>query len=243
MVFLPRAFSSGSRRRTKDCRWSPATSSVGSPRESAYAVHCPTSRAWHGESRPHRICDRAARGMFCWYRRSPGKIDRILCAGDLMVGCDVHQPHAACASRRFRGGMWWVRARLVSEIDEPGLSLDTIHDQIDSAEVEFDIEQAAGNRRLPAAGAPDASPRRSQQRRHRVRSHFAQRPGRCRLVPRWLSRFSSRGLSAQPGRQNRRVPLTPSAPGRFRRRRELPVPLPHLDRSVRPFGSSASSSS
>ena len=45
---------------------------------------------------------------------------------------------------RFNGGMWWVRARLVTKIDEPGLSLDTIRNQIDSGEVDFDIEQAAG---------------------------------------------------------------------------------------------------
>lgn len=45
---------------------------------------------------------------------------------------------------RFSGGIWWVRARLVTKIDEPGLSLDTIRNQIDSGEIAFDIEQAAG---------------------------------------------------------------------------------------------------
>lgn len=45
---------------------------------------------------------------------------------------------------RFNGGLWWVRARLVTEIDTTGLSLDTIAHQIDSSGVEFDIEQAAG---------------------------------------------------------------------------------------------------
>jgi len=45
---------------------------------------------------------------------------------------------------RFKGGLWWVRARLVSDIDASGLSLDTIQDQIASGGVEFDIEQAAG---------------------------------------------------------------------------------------------------
>jgi hypothetical protein len=47
---------------------------------------------------------------------------------------------------RFRGGSWWVRARLVTKIDEPGLSLDTIRNQIDSGEIDFDIEQANGSR-------------------------------------------------------------------------------------------------
>jgi len=45
---------------------------------------------------------------------------------------------------RFNDGIWWVRARLVTKIDEPGLSLDTIRNQIDSGEIAFDIEQAEG---------------------------------------------------------------------------------------------------
>ena len=45
---------------------------------------------------------------------------------------------------RFKGGLWWVRARLVTDIDTPGLSLDAIRHQIASGGVEFDIEQAAG---------------------------------------------------------------------------------------------------
>jgi len=45
---------------------------------------------------------------------------------------------------RFKGGLWWVRARLVTDIDAPGLSLDAIRHQIASGGVEFDIEQAAG---------------------------------------------------------------------------------------------------
>jgi hypothetical protein len=45
---------------------------------------------------------------------------------------------------RFEGGLWWVRARLVTDIDAPGLSLDAIRHQIASGGVELDIEQAAG---------------------------------------------------------------------------------------------------
>jgi hypothetical protein len=45
---------------------------------------------------------------------------------------------------RFNGGVWWIRARLVTKIDEPGLSLDTIRNQIDSGQLEFDIQQARG---------------------------------------------------------------------------------------------------
>jgi hypothetical protein len=43
---------------------------------------------------------------------------------------------------RFHGDVWWVRARLVRKIAEPGLSLDAIRNQIDSGEMDFDIEQA-----------------------------------------------------------------------------------------------------
>jgi hypothetical protein len=45
---------------------------------------------------------------------------------------------------RFDGGLWWIRARLSTQIDEPGLSLDTIRNQIDSGILEFDVEQARG---------------------------------------------------------------------------------------------------
>jgi hypothetical protein len=45
---------------------------------------------------------------------------------------------------RFKDSLWWVRARLTAKIDEPGLSLDTIRNQIDSGGIEFDIEQAEG---------------------------------------------------------------------------------------------------
>jgi hypothetical protein len=45
---------------------------------------------------------------------------------------------------RFGGDLWWVRARLVTAIDEPGLSLDAIKNQIESGEIDFDIEQAHG---------------------------------------------------------------------------------------------------
>ena len=37
-----------------------------------------------------------------------------------------------------------MRARLVTKIDEPGLSLDTIRNQIDSGAIDFDIQQASG---------------------------------------------------------------------------------------------------
>jgi hypothetical protein len=45
---------------------------------------------------------------------------------------------------RFHGDAWWVRARLVTKIEELGLSLDTIRNQIDSGAIDFDIDQAKG---------------------------------------------------------------------------------------------------
>jgi hypothetical protein len=45
---------------------------------------------------------------------------------------------------RFKGGVWWVRARLVTHIDSARLALDVVRDQIDSGGMDFEIEQAAG---------------------------------------------------------------------------------------------------
>ncbi len=45
---------------------------------------------------------------------------------------------------RFDGGVWWVRARLVTIIEVAGLGLDPIRNRIRSTGVEFEIEQAAG---------------------------------------------------------------------------------------------------
>jgi hypothetical protein len=45
---------------------------------------------------------------------------------------------------RYQEGVWWVRARLATAIDTPGLSLATVADQISSGGIDFNIEQAAG---------------------------------------------------------------------------------------------------
>ncbi|MCV7303500.1 phosphodiesterase [Mycobacterium barrassiae] len=45
---------------------------------------------------------------------------------------------------RYRGRVWWVRARLSSDIGADGLALDTIETEIDSRGIQFDIEQAPG---------------------------------------------------------------------------------------------------
>lgn len=45
---------------------------------------------------------------------------------------------------RYEGGVWWVRAHLTTKLDNPGLSLDTITDQLGRGELVFSIDQAAG---------------------------------------------------------------------------------------------------
>jgi hypothetical protein len=45
---------------------------------------------------------------------------------------------------RYAGDLWWVRGRLATELDGPGMSLDTITDRLARGDLEFDIEQAPG---------------------------------------------------------------------------------------------------
>lgn len=45
---------------------------------------------------------------------------------------------------RFEGGVWWLRARLITPIDATGVALDTIRNGIRSTGLDFDIDQAAG---------------------------------------------------------------------------------------------------
>lgn len=43
---------------------------------------------------------------------------------------------------RYRDRVWWVRARLSTEINAKGLALDSVESEINSGGIEFDIEQA-----------------------------------------------------------------------------------------------------
>ncbi|MGX9788513.1 phosphodiesterase [Mycobacterium sp. MMS18-G62] len=47
---------------------------------------------------------------------------------------------------RFKGKLWWVRARLTSDINATGLSLEPIRDLITSDGIDFAVEQAQGFR-------------------------------------------------------------------------------------------------
>jgi hypothetical protein len=101
---------------------------------------------------------------------------------------------------RFKGGLWWVRARLVTDIDATGLSLDAIRHQIASGGVEFDIEQAAGTGGfLPLA-------RLKLRHLDPSRDDVAFDPTmhtdpEVQLAPRWLSDF--RGAAYRRSREGR----------------------------------------
>lgn len=45
---------------------------------------------------------------------------------------------------RYRGGVWWLRARSLTDIDGFGLSLASVQTTIDDGGIEFSIDQACG---------------------------------------------------------------------------------------------------
>lgn len=45
---------------------------------------------------------------------------------------------------RYEGGVWWLQARLTTKFDRPGLSLDTVTDQLSRGDLEYTVDQAAG---------------------------------------------------------------------------------------------------
>lgn len=44
----------------------------------------------------------------------------------------------------YRGGVYWVRARLLTPVGEDGLSLDTVREHVTQGGLEFSVEQAYG---------------------------------------------------------------------------------------------------
>jgi hypothetical protein len=64
---------------------------------------------------------------------------------------------------RYRGGIWWLRARTVGDVSGSGLSLDSVRNAIERGGIEFAIDQACGRAdftplarlRLTAAMDPD----------------------------------------------------------------------------------------
>ena len=88
----------------------------------------------------------------------------------------------------FDGGVWWVRAKLITPIDARGLGLDTIRNRIRSSGIEFEIEQAAGTGpflRLARLTLRHVVPDRNSVAFDPV-LHSA--PG-VQLLPHWLSSF------------------------------------------------------
>ncbi|WP_197375243.1 phosphodiesterase [Mycolicibacterium baixiangningiae] len=45
---------------------------------------------------------------------------------------------------RYEGGVWWLRARLITKFGRRGLSLDTVADQLSRGDLEYSVDQAAG---------------------------------------------------------------------------------------------------
>ncbi len=46
---------------------------------------------------------------------------------------------------RYKGELWWIRARLATPVGGSGLSLQAVHQRITGDGLDFDIEQACGN--------------------------------------------------------------------------------------------------
>lgn len=51
---------------------------------------------------------------------------------------------------RYQDEVWWIRGRVASEFDRPGLSLDAVSERIAEGGMVFDIEQAAGTAEFSA---------------------------------------------------------------------------------------------
>ena len=89
---------------------------------------------------------------------------------------------------RYRGRVWWLRARLATEIGTQGLALDTIETEIDSGGIQFDIEQAAGRgefRPLARLTLRHVDPSRDDI----AFDPALHRDCDVQLVPRWLADF------------------------------------------------------
>lgn len=54
------------------------------------------------------------------------------------------QPMSSVMPLRYGGNNWWLSARMVSDVNGFGVSLDDMRDQLSFGAVEFDIDQACG---------------------------------------------------------------------------------------------------
>ena len=89
---------------------------------------------------------------------------------------------------RYQGRVWWLRARLTTDIGTEGLALDTIETEINSGGIQFDIEQAAGRgefRPLAQLTLRHVDPSRDDI----AFDPALHRDCDIQLVPRWLADF------------------------------------------------------
>ena len=103
---------------------------------------------------------------------------------------------------RYRGRVWWLRARLTTDIGTEGLALDTIETEIDSGGIQFDIEQAAGTggfRPLAQLTLRHVDPSRDDI----AFDPALHRDCDVQLVPRWLADF--RRAAYRRGREGRQA--------------------------------------
>ncbi len=60
------------------------------------------------------------------------------------VGSWTGNPLTSLMALRFRGVNWWLRARVLTDVDGVGVSLDSIRRQLEHGEVDVAIDQARG---------------------------------------------------------------------------------------------------
>ena len=91
---------------------------------------------------------------------------------------------------RYNGALWWVRARLVTDIGNSGLSLDTIEapNRLGRNRISISNRPQAPDG-FQSAGPRCTAARRSELRRHRIRSRRLHSDCDVQLLPRWLADF------------------------------------------------------
>jgi len=104
----------------------------------------------------------------------------------------------------YQGNNWWLRARIISEIDGLGLSLSSIRKRLEDDKIEVSLDQACGRgdftplARLTLTRAIDPGQDVSFD------SVVNTAPG-LSLHPRWLADLRATRLSAEPSRSGRGI--------------------------------------
>lgn len=109
----------------------------------------------------------------------------------------------------YRGQLWWVRARLVTDIAADGLALDAVADTLAHGDIDFDIEQACSSADFHPLARLRLSEIRPVTAPEQDVSFDPVRntaPGVC-VWPQWLRTF--RRLAYRRSREGRDGPATP----------------------------------